>query len=633
MTTIPPPRAADIVRHNIRRRDLPLFDPLSGIGSPGPRTSVPDPFGRPGDTLLLPDSMLADSSYPVARRDLVSFELLRIRHDFPFWCARCVNIRHKTLGTFGHLILNAPQRRVVAMLEEDRLASRPLRIIMLKARQWGGSTLIQMYFAWIQIVHKRNWHSLVCAHVLDTAGTIRNMYDGMLRRYPPELWTEEVDPALRACPDSRSTRAIAGRDCTVAIGTSHKPDSLRGHDIQMAHLSEVAFWCDSATRDPYDLIRTVCGSVPTMPLSAIVIESTANGVGNFFHDMWLAAVQGRSAYRPVFVPWHEIEIYRLPDLSHAQALDLASTMSAGELALWEQGLSLEQIAWHRAKLGEYGGITAAMQAEFPADPAEAFVNTGHPVFDPVRIESLRSDCREPLIIGTPVRQALVGTPSLRISGIDPDPDGLLTVYAYPEPDAVRGEYIAVVDIGGRSHDSDWSVIAILKRRGHRNQPEVVAQWRGHKDHDIVAWLAAALATYYRQALLVIESNTLETAADNPSAYILGTLRDAYPNLYMRHDPETGRPLYRPGFHTNRATKQAIVATLNAAIRDHTYIERDHQALNEMTTYELSDNGTFAARHGHHDDILITRAIALYVITLTPDPARTSLSSFSSPSSW
>lgn len=55
----------------------------------------------------------------------------------------------------------------------------------------------------------------------------------------------------------------------------------------------------------------------------------------------------------------------------------------------------------------------------------------------------------------------------------------------------------------------------------------MAQWRGHIDHDLLAWKSAQIAAYYQNALLVIESNTFETEHDDSehSAYILDTLSD------------------------------------------------------------------------------------------------------------
>ena len=112
-------------------------------------------------------------------------ETQRMATDFEYWAARCVKIKDKLSGKLVPFRLNRPQRRVLSMLEEQRRGGRPIRMIMLKARQWGGSTLVQMYMAWIQMIHAENWHSLICAHVKDTASTIRGIYSVMLESYPP----------------------------------------------------------------------------------------------------------------------------------------------------------------------------------------------------------------------------------------------------------------------------------------------------------------------------------------------------------------------------------------------------------------------------------------------------------------
>ncbi len=114
----------------------------------------------------------------------------------------------------------------------------------------------------------------------------------------------------------------------------------------------------------------------------------------------------------------------------------------------------------------------------------------------------------------------------------------------------------------------------------------------HADHDIVCWQAAAIARWYGWALLVIESNSLESggvaAVSDASFYILGELRREYPNLYVRRRTETlrGGMETRPGFHTNRRTKTAALSALISALRERTYIERSHEAVNEMLTYEV-----------------------------------------------
>lgn len=67
----------------------------------------------------------------------------------------------------------------------------------------------------------------------------------------------------------------------------------------------------------------------------------------------------------------------------------------------------------------------------------------------------------------------------------------------------------------------------------------------------------------------------------------------------------GSTAMRPGFHTNRQTKPLIVNNLVAAVRD-------SGAVDELQTYERKPNGTFGAKDGHHDDILMTRCIGLFI---------------------
>lgn len=135
------------------------------------------------------------------------------------------------------------------------------------------------------------------------------------------------------------------------------------------------------------------------------------------------------------------------------------------------------------------------------------------------------------------------------------------------------------------------------------KPEVVGQWRGHIDHDILAEKALAVASFYNEALLAVESNSLEHSG--AGMYILDYLKRMYPRLYFRSSG-------RPGFHTNSATKEMLVTGLMAAVRDGSYVERDTDACNEFLTFEQASDGSYSAKPGCHDDILVSRAIALFV---------------------
>lgn len=353
------------------------------------------------------------------------------------------------------------------------------------------------------------------------------------------------------------------------------------------------------------------------------MESTANGVGNFFHSEWLRAREGVSAYRPVFVPWHEIEMYRMPCRNPRRLLE---SMDDYERRLWEKGLTLEMITWYRFKRREFS-THEAMKAEYPTDDVEAFTNSARSVFDPEAVERLREDCREPLATGEVTGREAKGPEALRDVHFTPDATGRLKIWEMPQSGGERpADYVAAVDVGGRGASADWSVIAVMRMRAFE-RPEVVAQWRGHCDHDLLGWKAAAIARFYNGALLVIESNSLETATEGPSQYILEELNAVYRRLYVRRSRDAAtrdRNETRVGFHTNRATKSVIITGLISMVRDGGYVERSATACNEMATYRQQPSGVYEATPPAHDDVLMTRAIALYVIASMPSTDYTGL---------
>lgn len=524
---------------------------------------------------------------------------MALTDEFEAWCRDCVKIKDKRTGEDVPFVLNAPQRRLASLMESKRLAGEPIRIIMLKARQWGGSTLVQIYMAWMQMVHRRNWHSLICAHVKDSAANIRGIYAKMLENYPEARWEGRKPPRFVPFEGSCNVRIITERGCRVTIASAESQDAMRGADIAMAHLSETAFWPATPRHTPEDLIRAICGSVALAPDTLIVMESTANGVGNYFHREWLRCVAGEGDKVPFFVPWYEIELYRLtpPDAAtYEAALDDYERRLRDTLKL-----SPGQVWWYHCKRREYP-THDKMQAEYPTTADEAFANSGSGVFALEHIERLRRGCVAPGRVGEFASDG---------SFVD-DSRGRFALWREPEPER---EYIVTVDIGGRSASADYSVVAVLT---YERRPEVVAQWRGHIDHDLLATLSARAAAWYNQALLVVESNTLETETNGGDAnlFILNRLAEAYPNVYRRStfDTLTRRQSWRVGFHTNRATKAMVVDCLVEAVRTGGYVERDSRACDELASYEQLANGAYAAPPGCHDDMLMTRGIALAVIS-------------------
>lgn len=315
----------------------------------------------------------------------------RYSEDFTTWAEECVKIIDKESGREVAFRLNRPQRRVAGIMEGQRKAGKPVRIIMLKARQWGGSTLVQVYMAWLQLVVYRGWNSLTCAHVKDASSGIRGMYSRLLRCYPAHLKPgKPKDWELTPYEKSTSTSYIAARDCQVAIATSMAPNSVRGSNFAMAHLSEVAFWADGDAAMAEEIVRTVSGTVLRCAGSVVVMESTANGKDNYFYREWQRAVEGKSDKTAVFVPWHEIELYSR-EVSREETGSLLASFDEYERRLLADGVTLESVAWYHDKRKEYQSHEA-MMAEFPSTAEEAFSSVQSPVFEPESVPGPQSLC-------------------------------------------------------------------------------------------------------------------------------------------------------------------------------------------------------------------------------------------------
>lgn len=660
----------NILSENQRRNEeiYAPFNPITGKGSIGERKKVViDGFPIPVQYLpvemlkiplvrqLIEDGSIRnflrelgadEDNYDIDKEKLIEqFVRLRCRYDFPFWAAMFVYIKNKGGGEDVLFRLTRPQRRFVEKIERKRKADKPIRIVLLKARQWGGSTTSQIYMAWLQLVHKVGLNSLIIAHQGSGSDEIKDMFDRMINSYPVEMLHKlgetynENEPKLVGVGKSGSIHRVPQRNCKIKIGTAERPDSCRGGDYNLVHLSEVGLWKVTDGKKPEDIVRSACSGVLLRPYTMIVYESTANGTGNFFQKEYDDAKKGVSQFEAMFVSWFDIEQYSLPvenPEEFAEWLyknrDNDNVASRREESgkylwwLWERGATLEAINWYiqeRAKYTDHG----LMAAEFPSDDIEAFVHSGARVFDKYKVEKLRHTCKPPRYIGEVYADGNEGEKALQNLRFVEDRQGLFYIWEKPEEDdeneIITDRYLTIVDVGGRSSKADFSVILVIDRlfMAEGGKPVVVAQWYGHCDIDILAWKAAQIAAYYNNSLLVIESNTLEThdkerqVEGDQSHFILNQIKDIYPNLYARKQSEQDirEGLERKyGFHTNVATKPMIISTLIKMVRESLYVERDERCLDEYLCYEKKQNGAFGAILGKHDDLLMTRAIGLHV---------------------
>ena len=631
--------------------------------------------------------------YSQAAHDAVAEMIIRLRckHDFCFWAASFAYIFNKDGGGNVLFVLRKPQRKLVEYFERCRINGEPIRLILLKARQWGGSTTVQIYMSWLQFCHMKGLNSLICAHVGKSSAEIEDMFKTLVSNYPVKMLHDmgetynEKEVKWEGVGGVQGIHRVPQRNCKIKVGTATEPDTCRGGAYSLVHCSEVGLWKKTDGKAPEDIAQSAFSGILLKAMTMIVMESTAKGMGNYFHREYVAAVNGESQFDAMFVAWWEIEMYRLEfsnDGGEAAETDdgkrkkkrktereLAEMLYDGRHVatpansrcvsgqylwwLWEIGASLESIYWYIEERSKYGD-QGRMASEYPSDAQEAFVNSGANVFDKLLVAKLEKTCKEARWVGELEGRAKLGEvkgfwglqeykdvgergalEDLRFC--EDRRNGCLSVWEMPEADDdgeeyVRDRYLVVVDVGGRGTKADWSVVCVLDRYWmmEGGKPSVVAQWYGHTDMDILAWKAAQIAKWYNNALLVIESNTLETkdrdryVDGDQTSFILLQIKAVYENLYARKQSQEeiaeGAPV-KYGFHTNVSTKHMVISTLVKIIRESMYVERDMGTLYEYNCYERKQNGSYGATTGNHDDKLMTRAIGLHICFYEMDRPR------------
>lgn len=541
---------------------------------------------------------------------------VRLGYDFEYWAYKTITIIDKKTSTEIAFKLNLPQRMLLAELEDMRQNNIPIRLIIVKARQWGGSTLTQIYIMWIQTILKTNWNSTIVGDIEAQALNIRAMYNLAAQRYPAKIGTI----TLKNFEGAQKNKVIEETGSRIYIGSMQKPENIRSSDIKAAHLSEIGLWKATLNKKPEDIIQSILGSIPLLPDTVLVMESTAKGVGNYFHTAYQAAKNKTSGYKPFFIPWYLLHNNTLT-LPQDKWQETYQNLTDYEKFLWQQGATLQGIIWYRAKLKEFEGNTWRMQSEFPTTDIEAFQSTGNRVFPIEYVNTMRLSCTPPTFIGNIIADNTTGTQAMQNIQCIKHPQGNTKIWSMPQKTQIAHRYLVTVDIGGTSKNSDWSVIRVLDRIGliGGGKPEAILTHKSHQEVDVVIWKAVTIATFYNNALLVIEKNSLNRKKDAGENYLaaLTEIADTYPNIYKREDhedEETAGKEVKYGFHTNRQTKPMIVKQYRAALREQSYTEHDNQVLDEADIYEEKQDGSYgnADGEGNHDDLLMATMIALHI---------------------
>lgn len=480
------------------------------------------------------------------------------------------------------LKLNQPQMRLYNIIKKQHSEGKPIRIIILKARQMGFSTETEAII-FKNVVTHHNYKAGIVAHKEESTANIFSMSKLMLDYLPEQMQPERKKSNAKELVFNNENGT--GLNSIIKCMTAGGKGIGRSDTFNALHLSELAFW----EGDKKTIMTGLLQAVPNTPNTMIIVESTANGY-EYFKDMWDKAVSGENDFYPLFIGWNELKEYSMP----YTGFDL--TQEEKELQQ-KYNLTLEQLTWRRWCIrNNCSGDIEQFKQEYPICPEEAFLSTGHCYFNKLKIINRLKDVPKPIIQGT----FNCFYDGLRIRGqkFREDRQGNIKIYKLPEN---RVPYVIGGDTAGEGSDYftahvinniTGEQVAVLKQQ--YNEIEYVKQ-------------VYCLGMFYNQALIGLENNF--------STYPTQKLAELnYPNLYVRKKEDVYNTKFEKsyGFKTTVITRPYILANLQEIVEDEIDKINDTDTLREMLTFIVNDKGRAEAEEGYHDDLVMALAITYYI---------------------
>lgn len=503
-------------------------------------------------------------------------ELKEVLADFEQFCRRMLKIKTKD-GRIMPLVLNDAQRKFVREVFGQIEAGKPVRIIILKARQMGFSTVTEAVIYYLTSLQEAK-NAFIVAQDSHASG---NLYD-MFR-----LYYEKVPEIIKPMSKRNNTKRFTfenpsikphehslnpGLKSKITVQSAESRVLARSETIHYLHASEVAFWPASKKKKH---MLSVFAALSKEPGTLGVVESTANGMDDF-KQMWDAACVGENDFTPMFFAW-----YQMPDYRKPVPLDFVPTAEELELKA-KYDLDDEQLQWRRFTIrNDCNGDPRVFRQEYPSEPLEAFLLSGEGIFDNEYIQSLLE------ALDTPGTRYEIDQVKGKVVRAD---SGELRVFVAPEEGK---RYVIGADTAKGKEGGDYDAAYVLEER----TGEMCAVLWGKWDTDLYGKKLDVLGRYYNTALLGVENN-------NTGESVLNTLFNTchYPLLYFAKKGDMG-------WNTNKVTRPVMVSDFKEAIRDQLYPIYCSRLYKECLTF-IDNNGKAEADSGCNDDCIMAYSIAL-----------------------
>lgn len=532
----------------------------------------------------------------------------KVKNDPKWYIEKFLKIRDKRsiLIPFN---LNVAQNIVMEKYKYCRENNVPPRFIVLKARQMGLSTLFEGLI--YQDTSTNSFkNSLIIAHEDKATSNLFQMSKLFLDEMPDVIRPMVKYSNEKALVFENPSNDVAGKKenpglrSKITVATAGTAEAGRSATIHNLHASEVAFFPDARTT-----MLGLLQSIPDEPNTLVVLESTANGVGDWFHGMWLKAVKGENEFMPIFLPWFIDKTYTRPFRTKGEKEQFIAEISSfktsanGEKShtyeydlMKKNDLTLEQMNWRKYTIAnKCQGDEMLFMQEYPSTPEEAFLSTGRPKFSIKSLQKYQS------ITKNPVRGYLNYDSNNRVIFM-PDDDGYLSIWKHPD---YESNYCIGADVAEGLVLGDYSCAVV----GDSDDFDIVAMWHGHIDPDLFGLELIKLGKYYNEAYIGVENN-------NHGLTTLSVLkREEYWNLFFTktYDRVADAITKKLGWTTSLRTKPLMIDKLAEFIREMLLGIYSDFIISEMFTYIIDDKGGTNAQSGCFDDTVIACAVLLQLL--------------------
>lgn len=543
-----------------------------------------------------------------------------IKQDFYKFAKMNLYIKDK-FANIVPFVPNEPQRALIDYVLLCIKEKRPVKVIILKARQMGFSTAVEALCYWWTSTNF-NINSVIIGN--DEKSSL-NLYR-MFRRYfdntnilfkPSVRYNTKSDLTFEKFDENGKQ---IGLGSAIKIETAKNKSAGRSDTVNFLHASELGAW-----ENGEDLVASLMQTVPDAEVmekpSMVFLESTAEGRGNYFHKEYVAAVNKKNNYQPLFAPWWILDTYErdatFEDLGQLNDYEsfLVELMRKGHETLGHKFTVSDEsiprkLAYYRRKAKDFAATPERLPQEYPSTWEEAFIASGKNVFNPLALQEMEKDAIPLEDVDyykiTPLEDRPYEEFELEQIPFEENetPDDFtykapLKIWEKPKP---YKEYVIGADVAEGLKGGDFSVATVVDI----STMAVVARWRGHCDPDKFGEILGALGTYYNYSLIGVEVN-------NHGLTTVQKLRDTfYTNLYKRdrgYDEEWETPTVNLGWKTDMRTKRLMIDDLIKLVRERVIKDKDIVFINEAFSYVRDERGRMNAEEGSHDDTIMATAIA------------------------